>query len=139
MLKQNDWLIFALFSLVLWGLWGFFQKLATNHISPRNVYVFAVIGPLIVASIVLLSLNFRVQMHGKGVVYALLAGLAGSLGGLFFVHAVNRGKASIVITLTALYPVVTILLSFIILKEEITIRQGVGIVLALISMALLSV
>jgi len=101
--------------------------------------VFAVIGPLIVASIVLLSLNFRVQMHGKGVVYALLAGLAGSLGGLFFVHAVNRGKASIVITLTALYPVVTILLSFIILKEEITIRQGVGIVLALISMALLSV
>ncbi|MBI5740742.1 MAG: EamA family transporter [Nitrospirae bacterium] len=138
-MKTNDWFIFALCSLVLWGLWGFFQKLATNHISPRNVYVFAVIGPLIVAFLVLLSLNFRVQMHGKGVTYALLAGLAGSLGGLFFVHSINRGKASLVITLTALYPVVTILLSFIILKEEITLRQGIGIVLALISMALLAI
>jgi transporter family protein len=138
-MKINEWFIFALCSLFLWGLWGFFQKLATNHISPRNVYVFAGIGPIIVVLFVLLSLNFRMQINREGIAYALLAGLAGSIGGLFFVHSVSRGKASIVITLTALYPVVTILLSLIVLKEEITIKQGIGIILALISMVLLAV
>jgi transporter family protein len=138
-MKTNEWFIFALCSLVMWGLWGFFQKLATNHIGPKNVYVFAGIGPIIVVLFVLLSLHFRVQVNREGIVYALFAGLAGSLGGLFFVHSVSRGKASIVITLTALYPVVTILLSLIMLKEQLTIKQGIGIILALISMVLLAV
>lgn len=138
-MRTNDWLVLALGSLILWGLWGFFQKLATNHINPRNVYVFAVLGPLIVAFFVLLSLDFRVEMHGKGIIYAFLAGLVGSIGGLLFVHSVSKGKASIVITLTALYPVVTILLSFIILKEQLTMKQAIGIILALISMVLLSI
>lgn len=101
--------------------------------------MFAVLGPLIVAFFVLLSLDFRVEMHGKGIIYAFLAGLVGSIGGLLFVHSVSKGKASIVITLTALYPVVTILLSFIILKEQLTMKQAIGIILALISMVLLSI
>ncbi|MBI5057330.1 MAG: EamA family transporter [Nitrospirae bacterium] len=138
MFKSDNWFALAFCSLLFWGLWGFFQKLATSYISPRNVYVFAALGTLIIVFFTLLSMNFKMEMHGKGTAYAVLAGLTGAIGGLFFVHSVGRGKASIVITLTALYPVVTILLSFIILKEEITLRQGIGVLLALISMALLS-
>ena len=49
----------------------------------------------------------------------------------------SRGKASVVITMTALYPLVTILLSFIFLRETIAIKQGIGIMLALLAMLLL--
>ena len=40
--------------------------------------------------------------------------------------------------MTALYPLVIILLANLILKELITFKQGVGIVFALIAMILLS-
>ncbi|MBI5408216.1 MAG: EamA family transporter [Nitrospirae bacterium] len=138
MFKTNGWFTFAVFSLLFWGMWGFFQKLATNHISPRSVYIFAALGTLLIVFLTLMSLNFKLETNRTGITYAILAGLFGSIGGLFFVHSISKGKASIVITFTALYPVVTILLSLIILKEGITVKQGLGILFALISMALLS-
>jgi len=138
MYKTGGWFMFAVFSLLFWGMWGLFQKLATAHMSPRNVYIFTIPGILLIVFFTLLSMNFRLEMNRTGITYAIFAGLTGSVGGLFFVYAVSRGKASIVITFTALYPLVTILLSSVILKEEITLKQGIGIILALISMALLS-
>lgn len=95
-------------------------------------------GAFITAFVVLVSLGFSVETNIRGIGFALIAGLLGSLGGLSFVHSVSRGKASVVITMTALYPVVTVILSFLILRETITLRQGVGIVFALIAMLLLS-
>jgi transporter family protein len=70
---------------------------------------------------------------------ALIAGLLGSIGGLCFVHSVSRGKASVVITMTALYPLVTIILSFFFLRETITLKQGIGIVFALLAMLFLAI
>ncbi len=138
MFKIADWFIFALAALFLWGVWGFFQKLATQHMNPKNVYVFAIAGSLIVVCFVLFSVNFKLETDSKGVLFAVLAGLSGSLGGLFFLYSISKGKTSVVITMSALYPVVTIMLSFVILKEAVTLKQGIGIVLALIAMALFS-
>jgi transporter family protein len=50
----------------------------------------------------------------------------------------NGGKASIVVPLTALYPIVVLLLGPLILKETITRLQGVGVLCALVSVFLLS-
>jgi transporter family protein len=115
-----------------------FQKLATNQMPPRNVYLVAVVGMIVVALSVLATSDFPLPMNAKGVFFAFIAGTCSSLGGLLFLNAVSRGKASVVIPFTALYPLVTIILSFIILNETITARQGIGIVLALISMVLLA-
>lgn len=137
MINKSNWILPAIFALLLWGVWGFFQKLATNYMPPRQVYLFAVLGPLITGLAVLASVKFSLEPTGRGVLFAVLAGLAGSAGGLFFLYSLNKGKASLIITLTALYPVVTIILSFLILGEKITAKQGIGIVLALASMLLL--
>jgi transporter family protein len=138
MMKTPAWFVPAVVTLLLWGLWGLFQKLATNQMPPRNVYLVAVVGMIVVALSVLATSDFPLPMNAKGVFFAFIAGTCSSLGGLLFLHAVSRGKASVVIPFTALYPLVTIILSFIILNETITARQGIGIVLALISMVLLA-
>lgn len=67
-----------------------------------------------------------------------MAGISGGAGVVFFYFAMREGKASVVVTLTALYPLVTIVLSYLILKEHITLKQTIGIFLAIIAMALLS-
>ncbi len=137
-MKTFSWLPLAILSVLLWGVWGFFQKLATNHMPPRNVYIFATVGALCVVGSVLVTSSFPLNVTSKGIFFAVLAGMCSSLGGLLFLNALSRGAASIVIPFTALYPVVTIFLCFSILEETVTLKQGIGIVLALLSMFLLS-
>ncbi|MEW6585120.1 MAG: EamA family transporter [Nitrospirota bacterium] len=138
MLKQTDWVVTAVLALLFWGGWGFFQKLATNSMPPKSVYLFTLSGAFITAFLILVSLSFSVETNPRGMILSIIAGLLGSFGGLCFVHSVSKGKASVVITMTALYPLVTIVLSFLFLREAITVKQGIGIVLALLAMLLLT-
>jgi len=57
---------------------------------------------------------------------------------LTFFAALIDGKTSTVVVLSALYPLVTILLSVALLHERLSGKQSVGIVLALIASALLA-
>ncbi len=138
LMTKTSWFIPAMTALVLWGVWGLFQKLATNHMPPRNVYLVSALGAIIVVLVILTTGKFPLGVTVEGVLFAVIAGICSSLGGFLFLHAVNKGEASVVITFTALYPVVTIILSFTVLREAITLKQGIGIVLALFSMVLLA-
>ena len=135
---MNDWLIFAILAMLVWGFWGFFPKLATNYLSPKSVLVYEVIGAVIVGVVVLFLVNFKPEVNAKGITFAILTGIAGSMGALFFIFAVSRGETSVVVTTTALYPLITIALAFLILKEPVTLKQGVGMIFAFAAMILLS-
>jgi transporter family protein len=115
-----------------------FQKLATNQMAPRNVYFVSALGGIAVVLVMLSTAKFPLRMSFEGTFFGVLAGVCSSLGGLLFLQAMSRGEAALVITFTALYPVVSIILSFIVLDETITLKQGIGIVLALFSMVLLA-
>lgn len=136
--EMAHWFIHAVIAFFLFGLWGFFPKLSTNHINPKSALVYEVVGAMAVGLLALCLLNFKPEFHVRGILYAILTGMAGTLGVLSFFFAVSRGKASVVVTLTALYPLLTIILAHFILKEPVTLRQGVGMILALIAMLLLS-
>ena len=137
-MRTSEWFIPAALSLVLWGVWGVFQKLATNQMAPRNVYFASALGGIAVVLVMLSFSKFPLRMGFEGTFFGVLAGVCSSLGGLLFLQALSRGEAALVITFTALYPVVSIILSFIVLDETITLKQGIGIVLALFSMVLLA-
>jgi len=135
-MKMGYWFIFGLFALILWGVWGFLPKLATRYIEPRSVLVFQTIGSILVTIVILATIDFKPELHTKGVTLAIVTGIIGTLGTASFLYSIAKGKASIVVTMTALYPIITIILSLLILKESITIKQGIAIILALTAMAL---
>ncbi len=68
----------------------------------------------------------------------LLAGLGDVTGNVFFIIATREGALAVAAVLTSLYPVGTILLARIFLKEKIAISQNVGIALAIGACALLA-
>jgi drug/metabolite transporter (DMT)-like permease len=70
---------------------------------------------------------------------AMVAGLFDSSANVFFTLASRSGSLSVVAVLTALYPLGTIILARIFLKEKIAKTQFVGILLALSASALLAV
>jgi len=137
-MKVPYWFVPAVFALIMWGVWGVFQKLATMQMPPRSVYFISAMGAVSVVILILFTSNSPRQINFEGSLFAVLAGICSSLGGLLFLQAMNRGEASIVITFTALYPVISILLSFALLKETISVKQSIGIILALFSMVLLA-
>ncbi|MFN3480193.1 MAG: EamA family transporter [Thermodesulfovibrionales bacterium] len=138
MVFKTEWLVFSLLTLILWGIWGFFSKIATIHSSASSVYLYGSVGALVVTLFSIFFLGFRFDVHPLGIMYGILGGISGGAGIILFYLAIREGKVSIVVTLTALYPLVTLLLSYIILKEQITLKQTIGIFFALIAMVLIS-
>ena len=73
-----------------------------------------------------------------GVLFALLSGVWGAIGTLFFSMAIKRGNASIIVTLSAIYPVFTVLLSPLILQEKISLAHAIGVLFVTLGVILVA-
>jgi len=135
---MRGWLLNSLLAFLCFGLWGFFPKIAVKYISPRSALIYEVMGGVVVAALTWFSMSKGIEHDVRGVASAFITGVVGYLGMFFFLHAVDLGKVSVVASLTAVYPVLTILLAAMILREQITSVQYVGIGMALAGRILLS-
>ncbi len=135
---MSTWLAFSLASLGLWGIWGVFSKVATQHMGPQVAYFLGIFGYLPVFAILLYETGGQIPWHPGGWAAALAAGMSTGFALLFFFRALHYGAASVVVPLTSLYPGVTVLLSWVFLKESVTPRHLTGLVLALAAVWLLS-
>jgi transporter family protein len=137
-LKQ--WLLYSILAFLTWGVWAFLPKVALGFLDPGTAFVFEAMGGASTGLLVMLFL--RPRLAGApilGIIPAFFTGVLGYLGLLFFMYALRQGeKISVVATLTALYPIVTIALALIFLDEKLNIVQCTGVVLALISIFLIS-
>jgi len=112
------WSVLTPEALGLCGLWGFFAKLGSDNLTPKSAAVVQGMGAAVVAFIVLAFMRFRPDRDTGGSTAALFAGVSLMAGISAFVIALSHGgKASIVVPITAIYPVITIALSVGILKE----------------------
>lgn len=131
---MRDWIVPTLGALLCWGLWGFIPKLTTRYLPPSSAIVYEVIGGLILGMVMLFVLKFQPTVHPKGILLAISTGMLGFLGAFCFLNAVSKGPVTLVATISALYPGVSIVLAICFLNETMTIRQGIGIALALVAM-----
>lgn len=135
---MESWLLPASAALIIYGLWGFFPKLAVTYISPTSALIYEVGGAMLVGLASLFWVGFQPETHPKGILFAVLTGVAGMLGTLCFFAAASRGKLSVVVSMTALYPLITILLAAIFLREPVTAKQILGMFCAVAAILLLT-
>ena len=135
---QNLWIFFTFAAMLMWGFWGFFSKIATQSLRDVNAAIYQGIGPLIV--MIIAAFYFRFQPAGKpmNILFAILSGISATLATFFFFAAITRGRSVVVVSMTALYPLVTLALSAIFLHEAFTLRQLLGVGLAVSAILLLS-
>ncbi|MDP3766080.1 MAG: EamA family transporter [Nanoarchaeota archaeon] len=128
--------------LLAWGLWGFLGKYALKFISPVSLILYETIGAIMVQLVVLVFLfysKYKFDTNPAGISVAALVAFFGVVGTILFFFTLSKTKSSILVPLTALYPVITVILSFILLKEKVTLVQSIGILLAIIAGVLLSI
>jgi bacterial/archaeal transporter family protein len=138
--KMSHWLPISLVCMLCWALWAFFAKLAGKYVSDGTIAVCASCGAACVIPIYawMFRQTFQFDPRSPGTWLAVLAGMLGSLGGVLFYLAVSRGSATKIVTLTSLYPVITTILVAVCLRERVTGREGVGMLLAILGACLLA-
>jgi drug/metabolite transporter (DMT)-like permease len=73
-----------------------------------------------------------------GFLLGVVAGSIDATGTFFFVRASQTGRLDTAVILSSLYPVVTVLLAFLVLGERFTRWKSLGIVAALIAVPLIA-
>jgi transporter family protein len=130
---------FAAVALVFWGITGVTQKLATNRISSTLSFVWFAYAILAISAILAVSVPIQWHLRTGIAVAAIAGGVLNGLGALTsFTALESGGKASVVISLISLYPLVTVFLAVALLHERVTPTQGFGVVLAIAAAILLS-
>ncbi len=124
--------------IISWGIVGLLQKLSTNHLPADSALIWLVVGFLLLEPAMYPG-KALFHYSTRSLAWAVLSGVLNALGAWALLAAMYRGgKASIVSPLTALYPLVVVLVAPVLLHESITLLQGLGVACALIAVVLLS-
>jgi bacterial/archaeal transporter family protein len=135
---MTHWLLPTFGAFFFWGFTAFLPKLTVRYLSPKSALLFETLGGMIVAFIILSSLKFKPDLHPKGILLAMTSGALAFSGALCFYYAASKGPISLVATVSGLSPVMPVLLAMIVLREPLSVKQGLGIVLGILSMALIA-
>jgi len=136
---MQAWLFFSMAALIFFGITGITQKLSTNHISFEASFAWFCAAIILISAAIAIAvpLDWRVSP-----VLLMLSALGGALNGLgaltSFAALEKGGKASVVIPIINLYPLVTISGAWLFLGEKLTGKQIWGILFALAAVVLLS-
>ncbi|MBV8741829.1 MAG: EamA family transporter [Sinobacteraceae bacterium] len=132
-----NWLRYALATTAMWGLWGAYTSLPAEHGFPDTltyvVWALTMIPPAVWA---LRRTPGEVQRDGRSLLLGLAIGLLGAGGQMLLFRAVTLGPTYLVFPIVSLSPVITILLSLLLLGERTGRAGAAGIILAVVSLPL---
>lgn len=134
---SRRWLLFAFLTVGLWGVWGAFAGISAQRGFPETlVYCVWAVTMILPAVIVMQREKWKLDRDPRSIFYGLLIGLTGAGGQMILFYAVTTGPAYLIFPIISLSPVVTILMSLVLLKERTSKLGALGVVLALVALPL---
>ena len=140
--KIPAWLALSLLVPVLWGVWGAFIDIPRKHTPSFPDTLSYIVWSLTMVPCALIALGlkkWKLKTSPKAIFYGLLVGITGAGGQLVLFKTLAIGPAYIVFPVISLSPVVTVIMSFFILRERAGKMSALGIILSLVAILLLSI
>lgn len=138
-MESNLWFVYAVVTMVFWGVWGAFIERPEKNGFPATLgYAVWALTMVPCALVALALVGWAPETDARSVLLGSAAGLLGAAGQLVLFEALRRGPAYLVFPVISLSPVVSVLLSVLLLGETASPRAWAGIVLALVSMPLVA-
>ena len=138
-MESNLWFFYAVVTMLFWGVWGALIERPEKNGFPATLGYAVWAFTMVPCALVALGVIGWVPEHDlRSVVLGSAAGLLGAAGQLVLFDALRRGPAYLVFPVISLSPLVSVLLSVLLLGETASPRAWTGIVLALLAMPLLS-
>lgn len=130
--RLEKWVILSILVSIGYGIGGYLGKIAVSEVGNSTYLITLAISQVFIV------LLWRIFTHEKFppfnyniLKYSFWGILLFNLGNILFYVALEKGYASIIVPLSNTYITITVLLSIIWLKEKITIRQLIGIILVI--------
>lgn len=135
------WVRWSVLALLSWGVWAIMAKLIGEALSGTHSQALSTLGILpVMLALGVAKKPSTTDNRGPGIPYALLGGALACAGNVIYYGVLSSGgKAAMIVPLTALYPLVTILLAMLLLRERLNLIQAGGLLLSLIAIYLFNV
>jgi drug/metabolite transporter (DMT)-like permease len=134
---SRNWVVYALVTVFLWGIWGALAGLSAQRGFPDTlvycVWALTMIPP---ALWVLARNGWKLDISRQAIAYGMTIGLLGAGGQMLLFKALTIGPAYFIFPIISLSPAITIALSFLLLRERTGKLGAFGIVLALVALPL---
>ena len=138
-MKKKLWLLYALITTISWGVWGAFIEAPEKAGFPATLgYIVWALTMVPCAIVALMIIKWKLETDLRSVLLGSTIGILGAGGQLILFQALRDGPAYIVFPFISLFPVLTIILSVVFLKEKTGKRQWAGIIIALLAIFFLS-
>ncbi|MEX2231362.1 MAG: DMT family transporter [Cyclobacteriaceae bacterium] len=136
---SRSWLTYALTTTVFWGVWGALIEIPEKAGFPATLgYCVWALTMIIPSFFAMKNNHWKLDTNRKAIFSGLIIGFLGSAGQLILFHVLIIGPAYLVFPIISLAPLLTIVMSYFLLKERASTRAWIGIVLALVAIPLLS-
>jgi len=133
MILKARWLWYSVLCLLCFAAFLLVSKLGLKEGLPDATMFFLFIwGSLPVALALFASRRFRLEKSLRGAAHGTMIGLLGGAGQLaiLIALAVPGGNTSVISALTGLYPMVTVVLAVLFLRERLIAIQVIGLAFA---------
>ncbi|WP_234125033.1 EamA family transporter [Clostridium hydrogenum] len=140
--KGNLWLFYAVLSAVFASLTSILGKIGIQGVESNLGTAIRTIVVLIMAWVVVFIQKKHTMIKNidrKSWVFIILSGVATGLSWLCYYHALQTGKASLVVPIDQLSIVVSIAFSRVFLKERLSGKAFIGLLLIILGTMLLVV
>ena len=131
---SKAWLVYAFLSAVFASLTSIFGKIGVENVESNLGTAIRTIVVLVMAWVMVFVTGEQKGIRSigkKSWVFLFLSGITTGLSWLCYYRALQDGPASVVVPIDKLSILVTIVFSWIVLKEKLTPKVAVGLVLIL--------
>jgi bacterial/archaeal transporter family protein len=137
--SNSRWFWYSTLCVLCWGGWALLSKLGSREIPPETMQFLFTIGTIPVGLALFLIRRGKMEKSPRGITYGLLNGVLSGVGGfaLFAAYHTN-GNTTVITAVTALYPMITVVLAVTILRERFGLMQVVGLLFAAIAIVIFS-
>ena len=129
---MNMWIIFAILSAVFAALTSILAKVGIEGVDSNLATAVRTIVVVIMAWAMVFITNAQSglsQISRKSWIFLILSGIATGASWLCYYKAIQLGDVSKVVPIDKLSVVVTLILAFVFLHEEFTVKSVIGCIL----------
>lgn len=132
------WLLLSLGTMLSYGIGQVLQKVGTTGSSPATMVLITALICGSIWSAWYLLLRDDVDYTAYSVGIATVGAALGIVGTILFLEALSRANVSLVGTLVAAYPCVTVVAAYLTLSERLSFAQYAGVGLIILGVIVLS-
>jgi len=140
-LTIEKWILYAIISMLFAGLTSVIAKFGMKDLSSDTALAIrtAVVFSIVIANAFLFRNAYTELQHtsSSNLIFLAVSGITTSLSWIFYYRAMKEGQVSYVASIDKASIVITLLLSFLLLKEPVTPKIVTGAAFILTGMVIL--